>query len=105
MHSLNELRKISFCVTSGILPVPEPPIPALFSTLRVHSNARYRGKRCLHITLSESKDELEQVAETHGWNLDGIEVFELVRRNSVSIQSSSRAWFTPPISSSAKRPS
>src|ERR1700749_4711617 len=37
-----------------------------------------KGERCLYITLSESKDELEQVAETHGWNLDGIEIFELV---------------------------
>jgi circadian clock protein KaiC len=32
----------------------------------------------LYITLSKSKDELEQVAETRGWNLDGIEIFELV---------------------------
>ncbi|VIO72739.1 Circadian clock protein kinase KaiC [Bradyrhizobium ivorense] len=37
-----------------------------------------KRERCLYITLSESKDELRQVAETHGWNLDGIEIFELV---------------------------
>lgn len=37
-----------------------------------------KGERCLYITLSESKDELEQVAETHGWTLDGVEIFELV---------------------------
>ena len=37
-----------------------------------------QGERCLYITLSESKEELEQVAETHGWNLGGIEIFELV---------------------------
>ncbi|WP_024507562.1 ATPase domain-containing protein [Bradyrhizobium sp. ARR65] len=36
------------------------------------------GERCLYITLSESKDELEQVAETHGWDLHGIDIFELV---------------------------
>lgn len=38
------------------------------------------GERCLYIniTLSESKDELEQVAETHGWDLRGIDIFELV---------------------------
>src|SRR4030095_121388 len=33
---------------------------------------------CLYITLSESKDELQQVSETHGWNLKGIDIFELV---------------------------
>src|SRR5215208_4325921 len=33
---------------------------------------------CLYITLSETKDELDQVAETHGWNLAGIDLFELI---------------------------
>lgn len=37
-----------------------------------------RGERSLYITLSESRDELLQVARTHGWSLDGIEIFELV---------------------------
>jgi circadian clock protein KaiC len=37
-----------------------------------------RGERCLYITLSESKDELLQTASTHGWTLDGIDIFELV---------------------------
>lgn len=37
-----------------------------------------RGECCLYITLSESKRELLNVAETHGWSLDGIDVFELV---------------------------
>lgn len=36
------------------------------------------GERCLYITLSESRDELEQVAETHGWDLRGVDIFELV---------------------------
>jgi circadian clock protein KaiC len=36
-----------------------------------------RGERVLFIALSETKDELETVAGSHGWNLDGINVFEL----------------------------
>jgi circadian clock protein KaiC len=36
------------------------------------------GERGLYITLSESKDELEQVAGTHGWDLSGVDIFELV---------------------------
>src|SRR3712207_33348 len=39
---------------------------------------RAKGEPCLYITLSESKDELLHVASTHGWELGGIEVFELV---------------------------
>ena len=37
-----------------------------------------KGEKCLYITLSESKDELLHVAGTHGWDLGGIEIFELV---------------------------
>ncbi len=36
------------------------------------------GERCLYITLSESEDELRAGATSHGWDLSGIEVFELV---------------------------
>ena len=39
---------------------------------------RAKGEACLYITLSESKEELTHVAESHGWSLDGIEIFELV---------------------------
>ncbi|HZZ95070.1 MAG TPA: ATPase domain-containing protein [Usitatibacter sp.] len=36
-----------------------------------------RGERCLYVTLSETRDELDAVADSHGWSLDGIEVVEL----------------------------
>jgi circadian clock protein KaiC len=36
------------------------------------------GERCLYITLSESKRELLSVAGRHGWNLNGVEILELV---------------------------
>jgi circadian clock protein KaiC len=39
---------------------------------------RTKNERCLYITLSEGRDELIQVAGTHGWSMDGIEIFELV---------------------------
>lgn len=35
------------------------------------------GERCLYVTLSESKRELEGVARSHGWSLDKIPVFEM----------------------------
>lgn len=37
-----------------------------------------QGERCLYITLSESRDELLQVAGTHGWDLSDIDICELV---------------------------
>lgn len=37
-----------------------------------------KSEKCLYITLSESRDELLHMARTHGWDLSGIEIFELV---------------------------
>ena len=36
------------------------------------------GERGLYITLSETEDELRATAASHGWDLDGIDVYELV---------------------------
>jgi circadian clock protein KaiC len=36
-----------------------------------------RGERVLFITLSETADELRAVADSHGWDLGGVNVFEL----------------------------
>ncbi len=36
-----------------------------------------RGQTGLYITLSETADELDAVADSHGWDMSGIEVFEL----------------------------
>jgi circadian clock protein KaiC len=36
------------------------------------------GERCLYITLSETEDELCMGAQSHGWSLDGIDIYELV---------------------------
>jgi circadian clock protein KaiC len=35
-----------------------------------------RGERVLYIGLSETRDEIEDVAQSHGWSLEGIEIFE-----------------------------
>jgi circadian clock protein KaiC len=36
------------------------------------------GEKCLYITLSETESELRDGAASHGWLLDGIEIFELL---------------------------
>jgi circadian clock protein KaiC len=38
-------------------------------------------EKCLYVTLSESKRELEGVAESHGWSLEHIPVFEMTPRD------------------------
>ncbi|WP_254602718.1 ATPase domain-containing protein [Sphingomonas bacterium] len=36
-----------------------------------------RGEKALYITLSETREELAVVAESHGWSIDAFDVFEL----------------------------
>jgi circadian clock protein KaiC len=42
------------------------------------------GEKGLYITLSETASELKTVAQSHGWSLDGVEVFELVTEEGLS---------------------
>src|SRR5690242_15611608 len=37
-----------------------------------------QGERCLYVTLSETAEELRAAAASHGWSLDGLDLFELV---------------------------
>ncbi|MBZ9648761.1 AAA family ATPase [Sphingobium sp. 3R8] len=37
-----------------------------------------RGEKCLYVTLSETEDEMRDSAQSHGWDLTGIDLFELV---------------------------
>ncbi|EDY19878.1 putative circadian clock protein, KaiC [Chthoniobacter flavus Ellin428] len=36
-----------------------------------------QGERTLYVTLSETRDELTEVARSHGWSLEGIDIVEL----------------------------
>ena len=36
-----------------------------------------QGESCIYVTLSESANELNAVAASHGWTLEGIDIFEL----------------------------
>lgn len=36
------------------------------------------GERCLYVTLAETKVELEATARSHGWNLEGLDVLEVI---------------------------
>jgi circadian clock protein KaiC len=40
-------------------------------------DGRARGEKCLYVTLSESQRELDAVARSHRWNLEGIRIIEL----------------------------
>ncbi|MFS2053665.1 ATPase domain-containing protein, partial [Variovorax sp. CT11-76] len=45
---------------------------------------RAAGERGLYVTLSETSEELAEVAASHGWSLEGIEVYDLVSDEGLS---------------------
>ena len=46
------------------------------------------GERGLYVTLSESREELEAVAESHGWSLEGIDIFEMSKQGVRDVEES-----------------
>ena len=48
----------------------------LFPLATLATAWRDAGERGLYVTLSETTDELHAVAASHGWTLDGVEIFE-----------------------------
>jgi len=53
------------------------------------------GERCLYVTLSETREEMESVAESHGWSLDGIEIVELSQVEAMYGAQSRNTLFQP----------
>lgn len=43
-----------------------------------------RGERCIYVSLSQTRAELEAIALSHGWTLDGIRVEELSASDSIN---------------------
>ena len=56
---------------------------------------RQQGETCLWITMSETERELHTAAKSHGWNLDGIHILNLVLTKQV-LQTEERYTFFSP---------
>jgi circadian clock protein KaiC len=54
-----------------------------------------RGEKVLYITLSETKDEIDSVARSHGWDLAGLDIFELSALEHQLAQESQNTVFHP----------
>lgn len=46
------------------------------------------GERCLYVSLTESRADLENTCRSHGWSLDGIELSDLTRSLNDATQAS-----------------
>jgi len=80
-------------VVGGGLPVGrlflvqgDPGVGKTTLALQFLMAGRDAGETTLYVTLSETIEELKLVADSHGWSLDGIALFELPASESVSSQ-------------------
>jgi circadian clock protein KaiC len=55
----------------------DPGVGKTTLALQFLLEGRRRGERGLYVTLGETRAELDEVASSHGWSLDGIEVVEI----------------------------
>lgn len=54
-----------------------------------------RGESCLYVTLSETREELEAVAVSHGWKLGGVHVYEMSAADSPPSESEENTLYVP----------
>jgi len=55
----------------------DPGVGKTTLALQFLLEGRRLGESCLYVTLGETREELVAVAQSHGWDLAGIEVFEI----------------------------
>jgi len=77
-------------ILRGGLPTPnlyllqgEPGAGKTTAALQFLIEGARRGERCLYVTLSQTKAELEGIARSHRWSLDGIRIEELATSDAV----------------------
>jgi circadian clock protein KaiC len=56
---------------------------------------RDRGESAMYVTLSETAEELKGTATSHGWSLDGVEIFELAAGQQVGTGNDAYTLFHP----------
>jgi circadian clock protein KaiC len=83
VHGLDDILGGGLPVNHLYLIDGEPGSGKTTIALQYLRDGAVRGERCLYVTLSENKAELAGVAASHGWSLDGIDIFELSAASSV----------------------
>jgi circadian clock protein KaiC len=62
----------------------EPGVGKTTAALQFLMAGVANGERCLYVTLSQTKPELEAIAASHGWSLKGIRIEELAASDVVA---------------------
>jgi len=77
IEGLDNILRGGFPVGRVLLVEGDPGVGKTTLALQFLLEGAKRGEASVYVTLSETREELLQVAASHGWSLDGIEIFEL----------------------------
>lgn len=78
IEGLDDILEGGFPANHVYLVEGEPGTGKTTLALQFLREGAARGEAGLYVTLSETKDELINVARSHGWSLDGFEIYELI---------------------------
>jgi circadian clock protein KaiC len=73
----------------------DPGVGKTTMALRFLVSGAEHGESCLYVTLSETRDELLAVADSHGWSLDKIHVYELSAAESGPAEHEENTLYVP----------
>ena len=73
----------------------DPGVGKTTMALRFLISGAERGESCLYVTLSETREELEAVAESHGWKLNGVHVYEMSAADSPPTEHEENTLYVP----------
>jgi circadian clock protein KaiC len=77
IEGLDDILRGGFPAGRILLVEGDPGVGKTTLALQFLLEGAKRGERSIYVALSETREELTQVADSHGWSLDGIDLFEL----------------------------
>lgn len=81
---LNEILRGGLPEANLYLLQGEPGVGKTTAALQFLLAGVQAGERCLYVTLSQTRAELEGIARSHGWSLEGIRIEELATSDAVA---------------------
>lgn len=73
----------------------DPGVGKTTLSLQFLLEGRRQNETVMYITLSETRDEIEAVAASHGWSLDGVEILDLSVMQEIVQNETENTFFRP----------
>src|SRR5688500_6209284 len=78
IHGLDDVLRGGFPLNCMFLVAGTPGACKTTLAMQFLLEGLRNGERCLYVTLSETKVEIEKVARSHGWDLSKLQIAEMI---------------------------